>query len=88
MKSIFGGNPTEGERRILLDIQGSSSKPPKVREEIFKRAEEAINRRIKFNKEKAESLRGGTYFTGGSPRALEDAPKLPKDDDPLGLRNR
>jgi hypothetical protein len=88
LKAIFGGQPTEGERKILLDIQGSSSKPPKVREEIFNRTTQAIERRIKFNKEKAESLRGGTYFTGVSPRSLEDAPKLPKDDDPLGLRNR
>jgi hypothetical protein len=88
LKAIFGGMPTEGERKILLDIQGSSSKPPKVREEIFKRTEAAIERRIKFNKEKAESLRGGTYFTGGAPNALADAPKLPKDDDPLGLRTK
>lgn len=64
MKSIFGGNPTEGERKILLDIQGSSSKPPAVREKIFERAETAINNRLKFNADKVKRLREGTYFTG------------------------
>ena len=64
LKAIFGGMPTEGERKILLDVQGSSSKPPKVRSEIFKRAEAAIQRRIQFNAEKAKRLREGTYFTG------------------------
>ena len=64
LKAIFGGMPTEGERKILLDVQGSSSKPPKVRSEIFKRAEAAIQRRIQFNTEKAKRLREGSYFTG------------------------
>ena len=64
LKAIFGGMPTEGERKILLDVQGSSSKPPQVRADIFKRAEAAIERRIKFNAEKAKRLREGSYFTG------------------------
>ena len=64
LKAIFGGMPTEGERKILLDVQGSSSKPANVRAEIFKRAEAAIERRMKFNAEKAKRLREGTYFTG------------------------
>jgi hypothetical protein len=90
LKAIFGGMPTEGERKILLDIQGSSSKPPKVRADIFKRAEEAINRRIKFNQEKASALRGGTYFTGAAPESIT-APQRRKDDesnDPLGIRKK
>ena len=64
LKAIFGGMPTEGERKILLDVQGSSSKPANVRTEIFKRAEAAIQARIKFAGEKAKRLREGTYFTG------------------------
>lgn len=64
LKAIFGGMPTEGERKILLDVQGSSSKPPKVRKEIFDRAEKAINARLKFGSEKAKRLREGTYFSG------------------------
>ena len=64
LKAIFGGMPTEGERKILLDVQGSSSKPAKVREEIFGRAEKAIQARIKFAGDKAKRLRDGTYFSG------------------------
>ena len=68
MKSIFGANPTEGERKILLDIAGSSSKPAKVREGIFNRAMMAAENRKKFNAAKAEELRGGTYF---KPKSLD-----------------
>lgn len=62
MKSIFGGNPTEGERKILLDIQGSANQPNSVRKEIFKRAIEAIKDKTEFNKKQADELRGQTYY--------------------------
>lgn len=62
LKTIFGGNPTEGERKILLDVQGSSSKPPPVRKAIFERAQRAIDARLGFAVPKAASLRDGTYF--------------------------
>jgi len=69
MKSIFGGNPTEGERAILLDLQASASKTPKQREEILGRAMQAAQRRLDFNKQKADSLRGGSYMSeGGAPQ--------------------
>lgn len=64
LKAIFGGMPTEGERKILLDVQGSSSKTAEVREGIFKRAETAVQNRLKFAKDKAKSLREGSYFAG------------------------
>jgi hypothetical protein len=71
LKAIFGGMPTEGERKILLDVQGSSSKPPKVRKEIFDRAEAAIQARLKFAAEKAKRLREGSYFSGEGLPSLE-----------------
>ena len=74
LKAIFGGMPTEGERAILLEVQGSSSKPPKVREGIFKRAKKAAARRIEFNKQKAKQLREGTYFSGEGGLDLPEAP--------------
>jgi hypothetical protein len=81
LKAIFGGMPTEGERKILLDVQGSSSKPPAVREGIFQRAEEAIKARQKFAIDKAKALRSGIYFTGDggvNPAAGQDnAPPPP-----------
>ena len=70
LKDIFGGMPTEGERKVLLDIQGSSSKSPKVRAEIFDRAERAVKKRMEFSQAKARALREGTYFTeDGAPPA-------------------
>lgn len=77
LKAIFGGMPTEGERKILLDVQGSSSKPANVRKDIFDRAERAIQNRIKFAGEKAKRLREGTYFTGEGLPSLEQ-PKPPE----------
>lgn len=69
MKSIFGGNPTEGERAILLDLQASASKTPEQRKEILTRATQAAQRRLEFNKQKADALRGGTYMSeGGAPK--------------------
>lgn len=68
LKAIFGGMPTEGERKVLLEIQGSSSKSPAVRKQIFDRAEAAVKQRIEFSKGKAKSLRDGTYFSdNGTP---------------------
>lgn len=62
MKTIFGGNPTEGERKILIELQGASNQPDAVRQEIFRRAREAAERRLTFNQERANSLRGGTFY--------------------------
>lgn len=62
LKAIFGGMPTEGERKILLDIQASASKTPAQREAIINRAIEMAQRRLGFNKSKADAIRKGTYF--------------------------
>jgi hypothetical protein len=63
LKAIFGAAPTEGERQILLDIQGSTSKAPKVREEIYIRAIASSLAREEYNKKKVQAMVDGTYFT-------------------------
>ncbi len=65
LKAIFGGNPTEGERKILLDLQGSSGKPMAVREEILQRARRAAVSRLSLNEQRASELRGGTFYKPG-----------------------
>lgn len=65
LKATFGGMPTEGERKILLDIQASADKTPSQRKDIIDRAMKAAERRMKFNQSKADALRKGTYFTEG-----------------------
>lgn len=62
LKSIFGGNPTEGERKIMLDIQGSSSMPDAVRQKIFDRAIGLAQNRLKFNEQRAGEMRGGQFY--------------------------
>lgn len=65
LKTIFGSMPTEGERKILLELQGSVNQPRQVRAAIFKRAREMAERRIADNQAKAQALRSGAYFEEG-----------------------
>lgn len=70
LKATFGAAPTEGERQILIDIQGSVNKAPEVRKRIFEAAKAAAERRLKFNQERAGALRSGDYYNPGySPTA-------------------
>jgi hypothetical protein len=62
LKAIFGGAPTEGERKILLDIQGSTGKPDAVRQGIYDRAQKAAEKRLEFNRQRADALRGGSFY--------------------------
>lgn len=66
LKAIFGGAPTEGERKILLDMSGSSSLPPSVRKGIYQRAMQAVERRLQTYRDRANELRGGTFYKPGS----------------------
>lgn len=77
LKAIFGGAPTEGERKILLDVQGSSSQPHAVRVRIYDRAIEAMRLREQQNADRAEAIINGTAYRprggqqqGGDRRAL------------------
>ena len=71
LKSVFGGMPTEGERKILLDMQASADKTPTQRAQIMDRAINAAEKRLRFSQSKAKSLRDGTYTTTG-PAATEE----------------
>ncbi|RMI21368.1 phage tail tip lysozyme [Sinorhizobium meliloti] len=66
LKAIFGGAPTEGERKILLDMSGSSSLPPPVRRGIYERALKAVERRLRTYQDRADELRGGTFYKPGN----------------------
>ncbi len=80
LKSIFGGAPTEGERKILLDIQGSVNQPDSVRQAIYDRAIALANKRLEFNKARAGELRGGTFYKSqqGDGATAAQSPKLGK----------
>lgn len=73
LKSIFGAAPTEGERKILLDLQASVGKPDKVRQSILDRAIVAAEKRLGFNQQRAEELRGGTFYKSPDAKAAAAA---------------
>lgn len=73
LKETFGANPTEGERKILLDLQASSSKTRAVRQQILSRALEAAQRRIRINTQRLEKLKGGYYSSRGGASSPQPA---------------
>lgn len=81
LKSIFGAAPTEGERRILLDIQGSTAKPDAVRQKIYDRAIVAAQKRLEFNKQRSGELRGGDFYKPkeSSPASADVVPTVPAE---------
>ena len=76
LKTIFGGNPTEGERKILIDLQGSSKLPRSVRNRLIDDAIEKAQKRIQYNQEEVEGILGGTYFKTPE-RGGPSMPKVP-----------
>lgn len=68
LKATFGAAPTEGERKILLELQASADKPDNVRQDILRRAKTLAENRLKFNQERADQLRGGSYYKPQQPR--------------------
>jgi hypothetical protein len=77
LKAIFGGMPTEGERKILLDMQASVDKTTAQRKSIIDRAVKAAENRSTFANQKAKAIRGGTYLTEGFGVPEQDAPASP-----------
>lgn len=71
LKTIFGAAPTEGERQILLQLQGSVDQPAPVRQRIFERAKELATARLRFNEDRRQRILSGGYGTvqqgGGAP---------------------
>ncbi|WP_205824747.1 hypothetical protein [Methylobacterium terricola] len=77
LKSIFGAAPTEGERKILLDIQGSSSMPHALRVKIYDRAIAAAERRLEMKQQQATEMRDRTYFQPGNGPAASRSGSAP-----------
>lgn len=81
LRVIFGGNPTEGERKILLDMQASAQMSQPEREALLNRAQRAVEMRMKDTERKLQSIVRGDYsqvqrgYT--PPAAAPSAPALP-----------
>lgn len=63
LKSSFGGNPTEGERKFLVDIQASADKTPAQRKEILERGLNLLTEKMNSAKNRASAIRSGKYKT-------------------------
>lgn len=74
LKQIFGGNPTEGERKILLEIQGSAELPQQARDNILRRAMQLAQNRLTFYRDRSAELRGGTFYKPQSEAGPQPAP--------------
>jgi hypothetical protein len=61
LKVIFGAAPTEGERKILVDLQGSINKPAATRKAIWERAQRAAARRVTENQKRLTEISSGSY---------------------------
>ena len=61
LKASFGGAPTEGERAILLSLQGIDAKSKKEREVIIKNAIEAAKGKYKRDKARLAEIASGKY---------------------------
>lgn len=82
LKATFGGAPTEGERAILLQVQGSADQPQALREQILKNAMAKVQQKLDFEQQRVDQLRGGTYYKQGgggaaAPAADGAAPSAP-----------
>lgn len=87
LRATFGGNPTEGERAIMISVQGAPSQPHEVRLQIYQQAEAAVRARLGREQLRADQLRSRTYFQpsgGAAPqqsawREIQNGqPELPK----------
>lgn len=61
LKSTFGGSPTEGERKILLDLEGIGSKSLEERKQIIQRAYGVLRERIARQERRLADILAGRY---------------------------
>lgn len=87
LKATFGAAPTEGERKILLEIQGSASLPHDVRMKILDRGIAMAEKRMAFNEQRARELRGGDYYKNPEKRSPGAAPQS-QGQSPQGSQSR
>lgn len=61
LRSSFGGNPTEGERAALLDLEGLDSKSREERARIMRNTYDLLKARLKREQARLEDIKAGKY---------------------------
>jgi hypothetical protein len=67
LKTAFGGNPTEGERKILLDLEGIDSKSKEERAIIMKNSYSALKMRREREQKRLNEISQGLYRNTSAP---------------------
>lgn len=62
LKAMFGGNPTEGERDILLKLQALPTFTPQEQSAIIESAQKAAQRRMSDYQNRLSNIETGQYF--------------------------
>lgn len=72
LRASFGGNPTEGERKILLDLEGIGAKSKEERAVIMRNAYSALKARRERENKRLNEINQGLYReTTPAPGGLE-----------------
>lgn len=72
LKTIFGSAPTEGERAILMELEGAGAKTPEDRAKIIQRAYKAAKERRAREEKRLNEIKSGLYrSTDTAPSNLE-----------------
>ena len=61
LRVAFGGNPTEGERKILLDLEGIGAKSKEERKVIMQNAFTALQRARQNHAKRLNEINQGLY---------------------------
>lgn len=63
LRAAFGGNPTEGERAILLELEGIGAKTREERAQIIKRTYKVLQDRVAREQRRLDDIISGAYRT-------------------------
>jgi hypothetical protein len=61
LKTTFGGNPTEGERAALKELQGFGAASPVARKQIIARARKALEEAVDYRGARISKIETGGY---------------------------
>ena len=67
LKTAFGGNPTEGERKILLDLEGIDAKSKEERAIIMRNSYTALKNRREREQKRLNDIKQGLYRDTSAP---------------------
>lgn len=65
LRAAFGGNPTEGERKILLDLQGIGAKSVEERAAILRNAYSSLKAKRERESRRLRDINAGIYRATG-----------------------